>query len=68
MQQTCALAQQPVNWARYVPEGLMGAADVILGIVAVGDRWGLIGPAGREIVGRNNTRQNVWAEKSIRTS
>jgi hypothetical protein len=39
MQRPRKVAQYPVYRARRVPEGSVGAADVIRGIVAVGDRW-----------------------------
>jgi hypothetical protein len=52
--------------AGHAANGLVGVADGILGIMAPGDRRRLILPTGVEVVGRDNSRQDVRAEKSIR--
>jgi hypothetical protein len=64
---SCASSShERVQFASHAAHGFMGFAHVILGIVAVWDRWCHEGAAGGEVVGVHFTRNCVLNEKPIR--
>ena len=63
-----AAADQRVQPAAYASERLVGVVDVILGIMAIGNRRRLVLPAGREVVGRHGSRNGVLEELPVRPS